>query len=197
MNYVISIINPEALGALTEICEKLSLPLTVTLHGRGTAMQGMLDLLGIESNEKRVVLTVANEEKTAQLIAAQRRYLHLGVPGHGFVIAIPIKSVGGGKAVAYMNGDTKNAKYTPAIKYDYELIVAISNEGSTDMVMNAARAAGARGGTVLHGKGTGQRTRRSFITSFDRRREGGHPHSVLHRWAEGGDNARDPRKGWA
>ena len=46
MNYVISIINPEALGALTEICEKLSLPLTVTLHGRGTAMQGMLDLLG-------------------------------------------------------------------------------------------------------------------------------------------------------
>lgn len=33
MNYVISIINPEALGALTEICEKLSLPLTVTLHG--------------------------------------------------------------------------------------------------------------------------------------------------------------------
>ena len=71
MNYVISIINPEALGALTEICEKLSLPLTVTLHGRGTAMQGMLDLLGIESNEKRVVLTVANEEKTAQLIAAR------------------------------------------------------------------------------------------------------------------------------
>ena len=106
----------------------------MTLHGRGTAMQGMLDLLGIESNEKRIVLTVANEEKTAQLIAAQRRYLHLGVPGHGFVIAIPIKSVGGGKAVAYMNGDTKNAKYTPAINYDYELIVAISNEGSTDMV---------------------------------------------------------------
>ncbi|MEI3062655.1 MAG: hypothetical protein V8S72_06790 [Oscillospiraceae bacterium] len=59
--------------------------------------------------------------------------------------------------MAYMNGDTKNAKYTPAINYDYELIVAISNEGSTDMVMNAARAAGARGGTVLHGKGTGSK----------------------------------------
>ena len=162
MNYVISIINPDALKALTEICEKLSLPLTVTLHGRGTAIQGMLDLLGIESNEKRVVLTAANEEKTAQLIAAQRRYLHLGVPGHGFVIAVPIKSVGGGKAVAYLNGDGKNAKYTPAINYDYELIVAISNEGSTDLVMNAARAAGARGGTVLHGKGTGAKDAAKF-----------------------------------
>ena len=37
----------------------------------------------------------------------------------------------------------------------HELIVAVCSQGCTDMVMNAARAAGARGGTVLHGKGTG------------------------------------------
>lgn len=162
MNYVISIIKPEALDTLTEICEELSLPLSVSLHGEGTAIPSMRDLLGIDSNEKRIVLTPANEEKTAQLIAAQKRYLHLGVPGHGFVIAVPIKSVGGGKAVAYLNGDGKNAKYTPAINYAYELIVAISNEGSTDLVMNAARAAGARGGTVLHGKGTGAKDAAKF-----------------------------------
>lgn len=34
------------------------------------------------------------------------------------------------------------------------LIVAAANEGRTDTVMNAARAAGAAGGTVIHGKGT-------------------------------------------
>lgn len=34
------------------------------------------------------------------------------------------------------------------------LIVAVANEGRTDTVMNAARAAGATGGTVIHGKGT-------------------------------------------
>lgn len=34
------------------------------------------------------------------------------------------------------------------------LIVAVANEGRTDTVMNAARAAGAAGGTVIHGKGT-------------------------------------------
>lgn len=33
------------------------------------------------------------------------------------------------------------------------LIVAVANEGRTDTVMNAARAAGAAGGTVIHGKG--------------------------------------------
>ena len=93
MNYVISIIAPERLEILTDLCEGLGLPLTVTLHGRGTAVQSMLDLLGIESNERRVVLTIADAEKTAALIAAQKRRLHIGVPGHGIVIAVPIKSV--------------------------------------------------------------------------------------------------------
>ena len=127
---------------------------TVTLHGRGTAVQSMLDLLGIESNERRVVLTIADAEKTAALIAAQKRRLHIGVPGHGIVIAVPIKSVGGGNTVAYLNGG-RSPKYTPDLSCAYELIIAIANEGGTDAVMNAARAAGARGGTVLHGKGTG------------------------------------------
>ena len=154
MNYVMSIIAPERLEILTDLCEGLGLPLTVTLHGRGTAVQSMLDLLGIESNERRVVLTIADAEKTAALIAAQKRRLHIGVPGHGIVIAVPIKSVGGGNTVAYLNGG-RSPKYTPDLSCAYELIIAIANEGGTDAVMNAARAAGARGGTVLHGKGTG------------------------------------------
>ena len=111
MNYVISIIAPERLEILTDLCEGLGLPLTVTLHGRGTAVQSMLDLLGIESNERRVVLTIADAEKTAALIAAQKRRLHIGVPGHGIVIAVPIKSVGGGNTVAYLNGG-RSPKYT-------------------------------------------------------------------------------------
>lgn len=155
MNYVLSITNPEALGVLEDICEELALPLSVTLHGRGTAVQSMLDLLGIESNEKRVVLSAATREKTAALIEAQKRRLHIGVPGHGIVIAVPVKSIGGGKTVAFLNGSQQPAKYTPELNYSYELIVAIANEGRTDLVMNAARSAGAAGGTVLHGKGTG------------------------------------------
>lgn len=162
MNYVISIINPDSLNRLSAICEELSLPLSVILHGHGTAVQSMLDLLGIESTEKRIVLSVASDEKTAALITAEKHHLHIGVPGHGIVIAVPVKSIGGGKAVAYLNGDNKLEKHAPTLNYAYELIVAIASEGSTDMVMNAARAAGARGGTVLHGKGTGAKDAPKF-----------------------------------
>ena len=49
--------------------------------------------------------------------------------------------------MAFLNGETDNAAYTPSLNYAHELIVAVCSQGCTDMVMNAARAAGARGGT--------------------------------------------------
>lgn len=36
----------------------------------------------------------------------------------------------------------------------HELIVVIANEGFSDVIMDAAREAGARGGTILHARGT-------------------------------------------
>lgn len=164
MNYVISICDPRALDTLTGLCAELELPVSVVLHAHGTAVRSMLDILGIESNEKRVVLTVATQEKTRRLIDEQKRRLFIGVPGHGIVVSVPIKSIGGGKTVAFLGGSQQPAKYTPELNYSYELIVAIANEGRTDLVMNAARSAGAAGGTVLHGKGTGSDKAEKFYS---------------------------------
>ena len=162
MNIVLSIIYPAGLKILTDIHQNLRLPFTMVLHGRGTATDRMLDLLGIESRENRIVLTVADPQKTRELIEEQRRVLYLGMPGNGLVIALPIKSIGGGKTLAYLSGDA-SPKYTPEATYDHELILAIANEGCTDMVMDAARAAGATGGTVIHGKGVGQDNAKKFF----------------------------------
>ena len=164
MNYVISICDPRALDTLTGLCAELELPVSVVLHAHGTAVRSMLDILGIESNEKRVVLTIATQEKTRRLIDEQKRRLFIGVPGHGIVVSVPIKSIGGGKTVAFLGGSQQPAKYTPELNYSYELIVAIANEGRTDLVMNAARSAGAAGGTVLNGKGTGSDKAEKFYS---------------------------------
>lgn len=164
MNYVISICDPRALDTLTGLCAELELPVSVVLHAHGTAVRSMLDILGIESNEKRVVLTIATQEKMRRLIDEQKRRLFIGVPGHGIVVSVPIKSIGGGKTVAFLGGSQQPAKYTPELNYSYELIVAIANEGRTDLVMNAARSAGAAGGTVLHGKGTGSDKAEKFYS---------------------------------
>ena len=163
MNYLISVVNPGAMDRVCEIAAALDLPQTVTLLGHGTAVQSMLDLLGIESTEKRVIMTVANPEKTRKFIKEMRRQVYIGIPGHGIIMAVPIKSVGGGKTLAYLNnGEQQPARYTPELNGKYELIVIVANEGRTDQVMNAARAAGPTGGTVLHGKGTGSQNPKKF-----------------------------------
>ena len=66
--------------------------------------------------------------------------------------------------MANLNKGRSPAKSAPAINYNYEIILAIANEGYTDTVMDAARAAGARGGTVLHGKGTGSKDAEKFFS---------------------------------
>lgn len=172
MNYLISVVNPGAMDRVCVIAAALDLPQTVTLLGHGTAVQSMLDLLGIESTEKRVIMTVANPEKTRKFIKEMRRQVYIGIPGHGIIMAVPIKSVGGGKTLAYLNnGEQKPARYTPELSNRYELIVIVANEGRTDQVMNAARAAGATGGTVLHGKGTGSQNKKFYNVSIAAEKE--------------------------
>ena len=65
--------------------------------------------------------------------------------------------------MAYLTGEENaSVKTPPPGSYAYELIIVVAREGQTDLVMNAARAAGAHGGTVLHGKGTGAKSDPKF-----------------------------------
>ncbi len=45
----------------------------------------------------------------------------------------------------------------------YEVIFCIVNDGFSDLVMDAAREAGARGGTVMHARGTANKEAENFF----------------------------------
>ena len=51
----------------------------------------------------------------------------------------------------------------PCLDITHELIIVVLNEGYYDMVMEAARPAGASGGTVMSGKGTGAQQAEKFL----------------------------------
>ena len=162
MNFVISIVNPNMLPRMNGIMQTLELPLSIELIGRGTARKDVLDLLGLSTHEYHIFMTIADRERTQKLIDEARRNLYIDAPGQGIIVATPIKSVGGGKTLANLNGG-RPAEGAPEINFNYEIVLAIANEGHTDTVMEAAREAGARGGTVLHGKGTGSTDAAKFF----------------------------------
>ena len=163
MNTLFTIVDKKDRRAVTDTLKELALPLSVVLYAHGTAPQDILDLLGIEEREKRVIVSVANEEKSREFIRRVTNKLYIGVPGHGIIVSVPIKSIGGGNTVAYLSEEARPAPKTPSFSPDYELIVAIANTGFTDPVMKAARGAGATGGTVVHGMGTGAHNAKQFL----------------------------------
>lgn len=161
MNYVISVVHPLGANIMQKLCEEMGLPIVLSIPCRGTATKSMLDLLGMESKDRRLFMTVASPEQTKQLIQEQRKRLYIDAPGNGITVSVPIKSVGGSKTLAFLSNG-QNVKGLPTLNYDYELIMIIANQGATDQVMDAARSAGARGGTVIHGLGTGSKNAEKF-----------------------------------
>ena len=154
MNFVFTVIDPPREKDYLNILKRLELPVSLLMHGHGTVEKNTLGLLGLETKQRRAIFTVAGEQATQRLMQAVKRELYIDAPGNGVSVAVPIKSVGGAKTLEFLSGNEPAVTANPKEGFKNELIVAISNEGYSDNVMEAARNAGARGGTVLHGKGT-------------------------------------------
>ena len=163
LDMVMAIVDRDKAKLMAELFENHKLPMVLAVLGRGTATSEVLDLYGLEAKEKALLITVAGADMTKQLIRAAKHKLFIDVPGNGIMMAIPLKSVGGGKTLAFLSGGAAPDKAVPEMKFDHELIMAVINEGHTDPVLAAVRAAGPAGGTVLHAKGTGGKLSEKFL----------------------------------
>ena len=137
------------------------IPLVLATPGQGTATTEVLDWLGLEATEKVVLMLVAPQSR--ELVRRAERDLWLDVPGRGILMTVPLSSIGGARAKNYLlkqEGEVMEQERT------HELIVVITNGGRTDQVMDAARSAGAGGGTSIHAKALPcRRKRRSSLSS--------------------------------
>ena len=134
--------------------------LVLSALGRGTAATEVLDYLGLEATEKAVLLLAA--PRSGRLVRRAARELWLDVPGRGILMAVPISSVGGARARDYLLSWREEEEDMDR-EITHELIVVIANRGYTDQVMDAARSAGAAGGTTIHAKGTGTELAKKFF----------------------------------
>ncbi|WP_300639468.1 P-II family nitrogen regulator [uncultured Oscillibacter sp.] len=135
--------------------------LVLSALGQGTAATEVLDYLGLEATEKAVLLLAA--PRSGRLVRRAARELWLDVPGRGILMAVPISSVGGARARDYLLSWQAEEEDDMDREITHELIVVIANRGHTDQVMDAARSAGAAGGTTIHAKGTGTELARKFL----------------------------------
>lgn len=133
--------------------------------GFGTAANDILDYLGLESTEKAVSFAVLEEDKWKAVKKQLEKKLKIDAPGGGIAFIISLSSIGGKKALQFLleSQDYQKEEESTLQNTTHDLIVVIAEQGYTELIMEAARAAGAYGGTVIHAKGTGMAAADKFM----------------------------------
>lgn len=133
--------------------------------GFGTAANEVLDYLGMESREKAVAFSVVEENTWLNIKKQLEKKLKIDAPGGGISFTIPLSSIGGRRTLNYLieNENYQKEEESTLKNTAHELIVVIAEQGYTELIMNAARTAGAYGGTVIHAKGTGKEAAEKFM----------------------------------
>lgn len=115
----------------------------------------MLDYLGIGESPKRVVLSLISESAERAVLEGIQKEMELYLVGKGICFTLPLTGVssivaGGLLKAAPKDGAAGREGKMNEEKRVYDLIIAAMQSGYADDAMNAAREAGAAGGTLIH-----------------------------------------------
>ena len=125
--------------------------------GIGTASSDLLDVLGLGSSEKDVIFSLAARENADRLMDRLSDNLR-NIREKGIVFTVPLTGLNNVVATV-LERQVESGKSGGNEKMDANiansLILVMVNQGNTDEVMNTARAAGARGGTIIRSRFTG------------------------------------------
>lgn len=133
---------------------------TITM-GRGTASNGVLQLLGLGDTSKDIVYIIIKENlKEAvynEIIKASEKKSHFGVI---FTLNTPDFIRAG-----HLDEKSDGAKGEEIMKNEknYQMINIIVNKGYAEDAMAAARKAGAGGGTIIGARGTAKEGDAAFF----------------------------------
>ena len=150
---VAAVVDVEQGEKVLRIYREEQAPVDFVCMAHGTARTEMLDLLGIGETAKAIVMCMVSRQTGVRLI----KRLEMRYPGRGIAFTIPITGIGlrwhklltaadeEQKEVSRMHETEKNN--------GFDVVAVVMERGYTNVAMDAARKAGARGGTVISARG--------------------------------------------
>jgi len=142
-------------SALIARMRTLGLGYQLRFIGHGTASSEMLDILGLGSTEKDIVLSFGTEDAVAKAVRDFSESLSSQSYRGIMMLASPSALSRLTAAVLNMHtSENSEGKDTVSMKNEHQhsLILIAVNQGYTDQVMQTARRAGATGGTVIRAR---------------------------------------------
>lgn len=165
MALIMSIVERGSGGKLVKLYKKNQVFTHIRFEGQGTATSEILDILGLGGSEKDILLSMTTRAAARVLLERLDDELRGAAPGRGIAFAIPLAAVSNLMA-AYIGLKTKldsEGSGNMDNQQKTSMILVTVNQGYTDVVMDTARKAGARGGTIIRGRWAGDE---SFAESY-------------------------------
>lgn len=169
LRLVVLIADQPAAKKADMLMQQAGFPIRYRFWGEGTASSELLDYLGLTKSEKVVTLCTAPKTLTPKLLDILRLELDLEKPGHGMAFTVPISGASSPLAqimdkhvLAEMQTRMEKEVRHMTESADYCLIIAAVCQGCSDEVMEAAKSAGARGGTIIHARRLGNEETMKF-----------------------------------
>lgn len=137
---------------LTELINGSCAALSYEADAKGTARSSVLDYLGLGETEKKIVISLFPGRAEEAVLKEIRENMHLYLAGKGICFTVPLTGASAIVANALRKSvpDTeKNGGKKVKTQREYCLIVTAMQKGFAEEAMEAARAAGAAGGSVL------------------------------------------------
>lgn len=162
---MVSILDRHKAKKFLNFYQESGIQVNLNTVARGTATSEVLDYFGLESIEKILITSFVTREVWKNVRKGLREKMNIDVPGTGIAFIIPLSSVGGKKQLQFLTQNQNFVKGEESTLKDtkYELLIAVTNQGYTSLVMDAARKENAGGGTVIHAKGTGMEGAEHFL----------------------------------
>lgn len=159
----ISVNRDEDGRRLEELFDDSDIPFFYQCRGKGTASSEMMDIFGLSGTTRLITVGFLPKARVGELFEAMTHRLSYRQRGSGIALSIPITGIQSG-ILQMLREDVAEAaekhikerieKDMAEIekKSEYTVIWVSVASGYSDDVVDASRAAGARGGTVIKGR---------------------------------------------
>lgn len=166
MFLLITIIDYSYIEMAEEHYRHYNIPINIVTHGYGAAKPELYNMLGFGEHKKAIFLSIIPENMVPRLLEKLASDFHLNTPGKGIAFTIPINGINNifNHLCKISDGNLlKESEDKAMSQKEHDLILTIVNHGYYDRIIEAVRAAGAKGGTLLHGRGVSNEETAKFL----------------------------------
>lgn len=157
---------------ISRVMDFMKLPIYYQIRGQGTAPSELLDLCGLQGTMRILTLSILPKEMVHEVFQIFEHDLQLKKRGGGIAVTIPVtgmqdvirKILVERTNYSLPESQSEVKKMIGATNHiNYSMIFVAANYGYSDEIIDAARRAGAKGGTILKGRRRGSENVMNFL----------------------------------